>query len=359
MAGFKVGDRVIFLNEKGGGVITKIVSDQIVHVSDNDGFEIPYAVKDLLKTGTNESDNHSAGSGRASEAEENPDITPIYHVPNKADQRPAGVYMALIPTDQENMLKSPLDIYIINHSVYQILFNIFLNRSGTWHGLEFGYIEPASKLFLKTIERTDIHDWANGLAQLLFYMEGKASPLMPASITINFKPVKVYKEDAFQYEGLLRKHSMVIELTTTEKQAQYLRDEPLDKESIKIIQEKISRGVNKPESLQKTESFLDKHKVDDKIAEVDLHIGELTDDTRKLSNVDMLKMQMAYFEKCMEHAGIEKLSKIIFIHGVGNGTLKNEILRFLRQTEGIDFYDAPYARYGMGATEVLFYKHVL
>ena len=171
MAGFKVGDRVIFLNEKGGGVVTKIVSDHIVHVSDEDGFEIPYAVTDLLRSGMQESAYHTAGSGRNSEEDENPDLTPIYHVPNKTDQKPAGIYMALMPADQENILKSPLDIYIINHSEYQLLFNIFLNRSGTWHGLEFGYIEPESKLFLKSIERTEIHDWANGLAQLLFFMD--------------------------------------------------------------------------------------------------------------------------------------------------------------------------------------------
>ncbi len=357
MAGFKVGDRVIFLNEKGGGVVTKIVSDQIVHVSDEDGFEIPYSVTDLLRTGTQETDYHSSGSGGNNEADENPDLTPIYHVPNKTDQRPAGVYMALIPADQENILKSPLDIFIINHSEYQLLFNIFLNRSGIWHGLEYGYIEPESKLFLKAIERTDIHDWANGLAQLLFFMEGKASPLLPASVTINLKPVKVYKEEAFRYEGLLRKYAMVIELTTTEKQAQNLSDKLPDHDGVRLMQEKIYGGGRKPEKVQKTESFMDKHKVDDKIAEVDLHIGELTEDTSRLSNVDMLKIQMAYVEKCMDHARAERLSKIIFIHGVGNGTLKNEILRFLRQTEEIEFYDAPYARYGMGATEVSFYRH--
>jgi len=287
----------------------------------------------------------------------NSDMSDLYYIPNKADQRPSGVYLAIIPADKENILKSAMDVYIVNHSDYQLLFNIYLNRSGTYHGFDFGYVDPESKLFLKSIERTEIQDWANGLVQLIFYMEGKAVPLQPASVTIAFKPVKVYKEESFQYEGLLRDHALIIDLTTTEKQAQYLKSENQTAENMKLMAEKIA-GSMRPESKPKKEGFLDKHKLDDKIAEVDLHIGELTDDTSRLSNVDMLKIQMAYFEKCMDHARSEGLSKIIFIHGVGNGTLKNEILRFLRQTQGIDFYDASYARYGMGATEVSFYRHI-
>ena len=38
---FKVGDRVKFLNENGGGVVSKIVSPSMVNVAIEDGFEIP------------------------------------------------------------------------------------------------------------------------------------------------------------------------------------------------------------------------------------------------------------------------------------------------------------------------------
>ncbi len=40
---FKEGDKVVFLNEKGGGIVTRVVDEEIVHVSIEDGFEIPYA----------------------------------------------------------------------------------------------------------------------------------------------------------------------------------------------------------------------------------------------------------------------------------------------------------------------------
>lgn len=38
---FKVGDKVKFLNESGGGEIKKIISSNLVSVQIDDGFEIP------------------------------------------------------------------------------------------------------------------------------------------------------------------------------------------------------------------------------------------------------------------------------------------------------------------------------
>lgn len=46
--GFKVGDRVRFLNEVGEGTITAMLSDQMAMVEDASGFEIPYALSDLV-----------------------------------------------------------------------------------------------------------------------------------------------------------------------------------------------------------------------------------------------------------------------------------------------------------------------
>ncbi len=355
---FKVGDKVLFLNEKGGGIVTRIVDDQIVHVSVEDGFEIPYAVSDLLKAGgSGKDDEKSRMHPQSSFDETDEEVSPLYAIPNKPEQLKEGVYLAMVPRDQENVLDTPMDFFLLNHGAHQLLFSLFLNRSGNFHGEEFGYIDPYSKLRLKKVERTEIEDWANGMVQAVFFSEGKTTPLPPASATIAFKPVKIYKEDSFPYENLLRKKAMIVELITMEELSKKKTPEVENEENIKVLQEKL-KGTS-PERVEKKESqsFLDKHKVDDRIAEVDLHIGELTDHFANLSNKDMLNIQMNYFKKCMEEARKERLAKIIFIHGVGNGILKNEMLRFLRSSDGIDFYDAPYARYGMGATEVLFYRN--
>lgn len=355
MANLKVGDQVMFLNEKGGGIITKIAADGIVYVAVSDGFEIPYAMGDLIRSGSGPmSDIHT---GTNNQQPENPDLESLYYVSNKKDQLPQGIYLAFEPENQDQPLQGEIRIYLMNHTDFQLLFSIFLNKSGVYHGYEYGYVDSESRLFLTSLKRNEAEDWSNGLIQGLFFNEGKMKPVQPVSANIGFKPVSLFNHSSFQYEGLIRQKAMIVELTNLEKQAQNLLNDSITEEHIKLLQEKIHHGGRAAEQKKQAGTFLDKHKVDDQIAEVDLHIGELIADFSQLSNVQIIGIQMDYMKKCFDQAAIEKLKKIIFIHGIGNGTLKNEILRYLRQATDIDFYDASYARYGMGATEVLFYKH--
>ena len=46
------------------------------------------------------------------------------------------------------------------------------------------------------------------------------------------------------------------------------------------------------------------------------------------------------------------IQKIIVIHGVGEGVLKEEIRSYLSKQEGLEYYDADFREYGKGATAV-------
>ncbi|MBN4051236.1 hypothetical protein JYU16_00315 [bacterium AH-315-M05] len=87
--------------------------------------------------------------------------------------------------------------------------------------------------------------------------------------------------------------------------------------------------------------------------EIDLHIEELIDDHTGLTNAEIVTIQLNHFRKCLDEAILNNKRKIIFIHGVGKGTLKSEMDMILKTYENITSYDASYARYGFGATEVI------
>jgi hypothetical protein len=89
------------------------------------------------------------------------------------------------------------------------------------------------------------------------------------------------------------------------------------------------------------------------VMEVDLHIEKLLDDYRGLSNGEIVTIQLNEFKRKLDSAIRNKADKIVFIHGVGNGVLKNEIRSLLNGYEKIEFYDASFAKYGFGATEVI------
>lgn len=96
------------------------------------------------------------------------------------------------------------------------------------------------------------------------------------------------------------------------------------------------------------------------IPQIDLHIENLLDTHRNMSNSEILEVQMRAF-KGFFYANVRKgATRLIIIHGVGEGVLKNEIREFLRgYPSGVDFWDAPYTKFGGGATEVRVYPTAL
>jgi len=97
-------------------------------------------------------------------------------------------------------------------------------------------------------------------------------------------------------------------------------------------------------------------KMKTQIAEVDLHIHELIDTEYGMSNFDKLSLQLRVAREKLEEAILKKHKRIVFIHGRGDGILKNEV-RELCKKYPVEFYDASYSKYGTGATEVLIFQN--
>lgn len=90
--------------------------------------------------------------------------------------------------------------------------------------------------------------------------------------------------------------------------------------------------------------------------EVDLHIHQLIPSTRGMDNFDILTTQMEHAKHKLEFAIKNRIPKIVFIHGLGEGVLKSE-LEFMLKNYNVDFYAASYKKYGLGATEVYIYQN--
>ncbi|MDN6310425.1 MAG: Smr/MutS family protein [Flavobacteriaceae bacterium] len=93
------------------------------------------------------------------------------------------------------------------------------------------------------------------------------------------------------------------------------------------------------------------------VIEVDLHIHNLTDSTRRMSNYDMLDLQLKTAKQRIEYAIKHRHKKVVFIHGVGEGVLKAELETLFRRYDQITHYDANYQTYGVGATEIYIYDN--
>lgn len=90
--------------------------------------------------------------------------------------------------------------------------------------------------------------------------------------------------------------------------------------------------------------------------EVDLHIEKLVDSWRNMTNYDMLTLQLDTARNQLEFAITKGIKRIVFIHGVGEGVLRSELETLFGRYPNVSFYDAEYAKYGSGATEVYIYQ---
>lgn len=113
---------------------------------------------------------------------------------------------------------------------------------------------------------------------------------------------------------------------------------------------KKEKEIEKPRSFVKEK----KSKNDIGVPEFDLHIEKLVKSFKGMNNYDIMTLQIETAQRHIEFAIKNRIPKIVFIHGVGEGILKAELDFMLGRYDQIVFQDANYQKYGLGATEVYF-----
>ncbi|MGB3143308.1 MAG: Smr/MutS family protein [Maribacter sp.] len=91
--------------------------------------------------------------------------------------------------------------------------------------------------------------------------------------------------------------------------------------------------------------------------EVDLHINHLTKNPKGMGNYEILNLQLETAKRQLDFAINKRIQKVVFIHGVGAGVLKEELGYLFRKYDNVKFYDAEYQKYGLGATEVYIFQN--
>ena len=89
--------------------------------------------------------------------------------------------------------------------------------------------------------------------------------------------------------------------------------------------------------------------------EIDLHIENLVNGYAKIDPGEILRIQMRHFEGFLEKAIRLGVPRVFVIHGVGEGKLRDAIAARLRAHPAVaKFKNEYHAKYGYGATEVIF-----
>ncbi len=346
----KIGDKVRFLSEVGGGIVKGFQGKDIALVEDEDGFEIPMLVKECVVIQTDDY-NIPLKTGKkqgAPEVEEEPEEEekPItYRAPEIKGNDVLNVYLAYVPQDVKAISATAFDAYLVNDSNYFIDY-LYLSAEGkSWTLRSRGTVAPNMKQHLEEFDKSALNGMEHVAVQLLAYKDDRTFLLKNAvSMELRVDTVKFYKLHTFQQTDFFAEPALMYDVVR-------------DDESVKQVF--VSADDIREALLQKTvpdqPKVPKKHqpKVKNDIVEVDLHIHELLDDTNGMSNSEILNYQLDVFHKTLNEYKNKKGQRIVFIHGKGDGVLRRAILDELkRKYKNYSSQDASFREYGFGATMV-------
>lgn len=370
----KIGDKVRFLSEVGGGVVTGFQEKDIVLVEDADGFDIPMPVRECVvietddynvptpaaraakkrlenqsaartDAATTEASSSTLGSGWKAEHPVKPQVS-VYRQPEVKGGDVLNVYLAFVPEDIKAVSTTPFEAYLVNDSNYYMYYTYLSAEGKSWTTRSHGLLEPNTKFLLEEFEKSELNDREHVAVQLVAFKDNHAFAMKPAvNVEICIDTVKFYKLHTFRQTDFFETPALMYDVVKNDfptKQV-YVSAEDLQDA---LMKKKTVEHLSAPRTIVKRGGK-------NEIIEVDLHIGELLDDTHGMSNREMLNYQLDKFREVMEQYKNKREQRIVFIHGKGDGVLRKALLdEMKRKYSACKTQDASFQEYGFGATMV-------
>lgn len=362
----KVGDTVRFLNTVGGGKIVRI-ENNIAHVEDEDGFETPVLLREVVVVA-------EASSSRQAEQPKVKSFAPQQSVSEKQqvekgmpapakqpDPEPIieteqgeklNVVLAYEPDNIKELSTTEISAYLVNDSNYYLYFTYSTRPSDSenWMLRYAGMVEPNIQLYLGEVSRADIPLMERVKVQLIAFKEGKSyAGKDPISVQHSLDVTKFFKLHCYKDNLYFDNPVIALDLVSDDIpfKPRNIDKKKLEAEGIKEKKRIDRKVVRRNPVVRKTE------RRNNDIIEVDLHINQLLDNINGLSNADILNFQIDEFRRVMDENIKNHGQKIVFIHGKGDGVLRNALLKELNyRYKGNSVQDASFREYGFGATQV-------
>jgi hypothetical protein len=342
---FKIGDTVRFLNVKVEGVVSKIINKTTVGITIEDGFVIPYPVSELVLIYDENTPQPPSSKSNVAYSTIHTQHIKLEVPSTESKKEKKGIYVAFSP-DKAELSQADINVWLINNTSYQIMFSYSLFQNGNFITLETGFIPNNESLLIETIDRTELIDFSTFKIEALFFDTKEHEHQAPISESVKLKPIKLYKANAFIENNFISEKALIMNVCHIGEPNENNSSETKVDLSKILFQKK-----HQTEQTKKSKPHLSNDPNYE--LEIDLHIEELMDNYKGMSNAEIIQIQLKHFQTTLDTAISEHYRKLIAIHGVGNGRLKQEIITILSSYSNLRYHDASYSKYGFGATEIL------
>ena len=199
----KIGDKVRFLSEVGGGVVTGFKGKDFVLVEDADGFDIPMPIRECVVIEADDYNIKRKPGATAPKQEEpvkpvKPEMPVIQRQPEVRGGDTLNVFLAYVPEDAKAMMTTPFEAYLVNDSNYYLYYTYLSAEGKAWNNRSHGLVEPNTKLLLEEFTKDVLNEMERVAVQLIAFKDGKPAAIKPAvSVELRIDTVKFYKLHTF------------------------------------------------------------------------------------------------------------------------------------------------------------------
>lgn len=338
---YQVGDEIIVLHSHEEGKVIEIMSDKMVMIevrgvkfpAYTDQIDFPYFHRFSKKPVVQE---------KKKLPKQYIDQLPKEKQPQTNIKTAEGVWLSFIPKfsmdDFGDEVVEVFKVYLVNRTPagYQFIYKQqFFGRTD----FELKNEVPAQKdFYLHDISFESLNDNPSFALEFSLMQPDKKKAEYLETL------VKIKAKQMFQkIEELKEKNEPTISYPLFTTYPEKKEEERLELSSLS------ARGIKVYEASKARQYLPPARSV------IDLHMEKLIDDWKHMSNLEILGIQLAEFEKWYELAIAHHQASLIVIHGVGSGRLKEEIHEILKTKKEVKYFVNQYdPRFGYGATEILF-----
>ena len=364
----KIGDKVRFLNQTGGGMVVGFGKKGWVTVEDEEGFEIPVPERECVVV----EENAVATEGKNIQTKDGEKL----NIALAYDKAGAGFACSMANECNYNLL--------VTYSVQTV------KKDGTTAHLTMfaGEVIPYEVKELFRFGKEELNDFSKRvLVRIVPFKRGQGlrntnshalKPVIEKDFILD--PINLLKDGMYKENDYTTGKSYIIPMVNENVKELPLIQTADDDKLRQALKEKFqgekesAQGGNKPGagSTSGNRAFINgkwveiskgnKEAIEEKaliktsatgILEVDLHASALLETTAGMDNTAILKYQMEKFNEAMKTVIRKKGQRIVFIHGKGDGVLRKAILSELKtKYPTCRWQDASFKEYGYGATMV-------
>jgi hypothetical protein len=308
---FSIGDKILLKRTGEEGHVVAFMGKDMVEI-DLGGTIFPVYIEDIdhpyLKWFTEKSPAKKKATF--------PQQLPVEKLPASVKRMAKGVYLSFIPefiTEDMEEVVSHVRIFLLN----ELPFNIkFVYDARFAEGSLFrheGGLQSFGNMYLHSIPYADMND------QPRFNWSVYGPENTEADGILRIKPAKLFDHVTAIQQGNDSSFSYLLAAELQEKK----KPEPMFVPP--VIQHKVTTagGIHVPEPPR---------------YEIDLHIEKLRNNPRGLSNAEIVKIQLDTLEHYLQLAIVHRQDRLIVIHGLGKGRLRDEVHNILKANAAVARY---------------------